>query len=272
VSAALKSLWQQSKTEPSTVSEVSDHPIFGKVIEINFFPHQKMCSLNCVYCNLGETSMKMNDLKDLSQFQAPEVFIDSLRERLKENAEFEGHILVSGNGEPTLYPWFLEFTESARALINDTHSSAQLSLQTNACHLDQKKVLRASRMYDTVYAKMDIGEDRLLKSIYRPLSRTNTDKLIFGLRQLEKVVLQSLFFQSDQSQLTGESQPQSSHHNNERDQIEDWIEIVGMIKPSRVHIYTIDQKQNGLEPLSEQDLEVIGTLMKRRLQIDFKVF
>ena len=67
----------------SLASNLFKSPIFGSSIDVNFLGTQKFCSFDCPYCNLGNSSVRMTQIKKEVQFPSPEDIDRSLRESLK---------------------------------------------------------------------------------------------------------------------------------------------------------------------------------------------
>ena len=236
----------------------------GSTIGINPLGQNKICSYNCSYCELGETKIRMNQVEREIKFQAPELINDKLRKtllKIDQSSVAIDSICVSGNGEPTLYPYFKKLTEMIHHSKNELLQTPKIHLLTNGAHFDQKKVVSALKYYDLVHVKFDAGDDDTLKKVNAPIIRTNLNKILHRIRGIDNLILQSMF-------ITG------SVDNINNSAIESWIEAVGIIKPQVVHLYTLDRKP--LDPkitkVDEDTLDVIATKLKRRTQIDSLVF
>ena len=142
------------------VNFTSDHSVYGPIqsrrlgvtVGINPLGHEnKICSYNCSYCELGETKVRMGQIERDVKFQKPEVINDQLRaELLKVDRDSMAidSICVSGNGEPTLYPYFKELSEMIYGSRNELLRKPKIHLLTNGAHFDRKKVASALNFYD----------------------------------------------------------------------------------------------------------------------------
>jgi wyosine [tRNA(Phe)-imidazoG37] synthetase (radical SAM superfamily) len=237
---------------------------FGNSLGVNLLGSQKICSFNCPYCELGETKIRMNQVKKDIKFQSSEeidlAYREKLRELNKEKVSIDS-VCLSGNGDPTLYPFLDEAIDAIFLANQELAVQAKFLILTNGAHLDNKKVVHALNKLDDRVVKIDAGNDFTLKKINSPLVRTNMSKLIAGSRKLKDVVVQSCFVQG-------------AVDNTDNDEIEDWIEVIGMIKPKQVQIYGLDRVpfENNLIKVDEDTLYTIGSKLKRRTQIEFKVY
>jgi len=238
---------------------------FGQSLGINLLGQsQKICSFDCVYCHLGPTELRMNQIKKNDSFTA----VDDLRQAVP-TAFQSAHasttkidiIMISGNGEPTLHP---EFDDAVKYLkeARDLHlPKTPIGVLTNGAHLDSRKVIDALNSIEMSVVKFDVGGDSLLKSFNAPLIRTSISKLIRDVRPLKNLVVQSLFVGGQPDNSTSQA-------------IDDWIEVIGMIKPKEVQIHGMNRTPAypGLKALDEDSLYTIASRLERRTQIRALVF
>ena len=89
-----------------TKHEIRDTYLFGPVpsrrlglsLGVDIVP-LKVCTLDCVYCQLGRTSEKTIERKDYVPVGA---VLDELKKRLAQGLQAD-FITISGSGEPTLH-------------------------------------------------------------------------------------------------------------------------------------------------------------------------
>ncbi len=133
---------------------------------------------------------------------------------------------------------------------------------SNGAHLDSKKVVNGMNLADERVIKIDAGNDTLMAKVNDPLIRINMAKFLSGIRKLKDVTVQSLFF-------TGEVD------NSGSEALEDWIEVIGMIKPQVVQLTTITRPtpiMPGLKALDEDALYSIAFKLKKRTMLEAAVF
>ncbi|MFP3091512.1 hypothetical protein LQZ21_14440 [Treponema sp. TIM-1] len=102
----------------------------GLSVGINLFPDQKVCPFDCPYCEVFpfKTDIRFST----------ETMVKALRQALIRAGEGEApvrDICFSGNGEPTLSPWFPEALEAAARLRNELVPRADLVAITNGVGL-----------------------------------------------------------------------------------------------------------------------------------------
>ena len=138
----------------------------GLSIGLNLFPEQKECSFNCPYCEVYP--FKSSQKFSLSLMET------ALREAIS-NLKNQGmeikDIGFSGNGEPTLSPFFPAALESAFTIRNKEIPKASLVLITNGTGLLNEKtfdLLRtAAEKGLDIWLKLDAATESWYKIINR---------------------------------------------------------------------------------------------------------
>lgn len=235
---------------------------FGLSAGINLLGQDKICSFDCPYCELGRTEVRMKHIKKEIPFKSPEeiqsAFRDGLRNHLTDGIQ---SVVVSGNGEPTLYPHLYEAMELLVVAKNELLSSARLIVLTNGAHLDSRRTLSALEMADEISVKVDAGNEEVFKSVNSPLVRSNLTKIIAGTRKLKKFSVQAFFVQGTVDNTTNAA-------------VEEWIEVIGMMAPQKVYIYGLKRVPpiTGLKAADEDTLYTIASKLKRRTSLEALVF
>ena len=179
----------------------------GLSVGINLVP-QKTCNFNCVYCEVNrahaneatlDAAQMAEELKGLLGF-----IRDGLLEKEPPYRNLPKHLLelrqvaLSGDGEPTLTPNFLEAIETViHVRATSKPPPFKLVLITNGSGLDRPQVQTALKRFvasDEVWIKLDGGSETYLERINRssiPLDRILCNTL--KLAQQRPVVIQSLF-------------------------------------------------------------------------------
>jgi wyosine [tRNA(Phe)-imidazoG37] synthetase (radical SAM superfamily) len=230
---------------------------FASSIGVNLLGQgNKICSFDCLYCDLGRTKMRLNRVKKdgpYANFETLEFELDKQFALFSEKKMIIDAIHISGNGEPTLYPYLTEAIDIILKLRDKYFSQAKTFLLTNGAHLDQRKVLDAANKLDAVIFKLDVGNDQLLKAVNSPLVRSTLSHLISISQSVKNLTLQSLFVQGEID-------------NTKPSDIEDWIEVIGLMKPRRVFICTVSQAPatNGLLACDEDTLYTIASKLERK--------
>ena len=234
---------------------------YGTTLGINLLGPEKVCSYNCVYCSLGPTVLTMNKIRKDYVFPTLDEIRNAFKSYITKSVPMEA-IVVSGNGEPTLYPDFDEAMKLLVDLRQEHLPGVKIVVLSNGAHLDNKKVVNGLNLVDERVIKVDAGNDALLAKVNDPLIRINMAKFLGGVRKLKDVTVQSLFF-------TGEAE------NTGGDALDEWIEVIGMIKPKAVQISTVTRPtpvMPGLKPLDEDMLYSIAFKLKKRTTLEASVF
>jgi wyosine [tRNA(Phe)-imidazoG37] synthetase (radical SAM superfamily) len=224
----------------------------------------KICSYNCPYCELGLTQLTMAEMKKADGHPSLEAIDTQVRQRLlilsKEKIVLD-HITLSGYGEPTLYPDFDKIVPQLKKIRDELYPETPLVALSNGGHLDVSKIVKAMNLLDERIIKVDAGNDEMLKKIGSPLIRISIAKLIQGSKRLKDVIVQTMFVHG-------------AIDNTVPNEIEDWIEVLGIIKPKAVQIYTLDRVPplTGLKQVPFQRLKEISMALQKRTTIKGIVF
>lgn len=236
----------ESKNYHGLVSEISYGPVpsrrFGRTLGINLLPpNRKLCSFNCVYCQLGWSDQK----DDLAAAVYPSVenvmFAARKKCMLPEWGGSAGpsYIVISGNGEPTLHPEFGKIAKDLLLLRDECCPKSKVICFTNGSRLDQKSVLEGLLMLDECHLKLDSGFER----VDLPVEAGRFQSMLEIAKKLPNLVLQSCFF-------TGRLSNIGNHD------VKMWLDAVLQLNPKRLDVYTVSRKTavSGLLPVSHAQL------------------
>ena len=180
----------------------------GLSVGVNMNP-DKQCNFDCVYCEVHRNERPRENRLDV-EVMAVElkstlsaVTAGRLRDRpwyhaLPDELLQLRHVAISGDGEPTFAPNFVEGVQAlvhVRALCG--FPFFKLVLLTNATGLDQPQVQQGLKFFtksDEIWAKLDGGTQAYLNKVDRmdvPLEKV-LDNILVLARQ-RPVVIQSLF-------------------------------------------------------------------------------
>lgn len=236
----------------------------GSSLGVNLLGKVKICSFDCPYCELGLTQIRMNQLKAELPFPSVAQVDEGLRAKMRsligEDKKVDA-VTIAGNGEPTLHPEFLECVQAITAARNELMPDTKIVVLTNCAHCDNKRVVHGLNQADERMVKIDAGGENTFKRVNKPLVRANLSKITSGARKLKDCIVQSMFVQG-------------AIDNTAIEDIEDWLEIVGIVQPRAVHLTTIDRVPAipGLKKADEDTLYTIASRLKRKLQVECLVF
>jgi wyosine [tRNA(Phe)-imidazoG37] synthetase (radical SAM superfamily) len=180
----------------------------GLSIGVNMIP-DKRCNFSCAYCEVNFTEPAREKTLDVAvmaeELEQTLAFVHA--GRLAEHPWYQGlppemlvlrQVNLSGDGEPTLCPWFVE------ALQTVVHVRARaglpffkLVLITNSTGLDLPHVQEGLRLLtrrDEVWAKLDGGTQAYLQRVNKldcPIEKILSNILLVARQR--PIVIQSLF-------------------------------------------------------------------------------
>ncbi len=143
----------------------------GRSLGVDIMPF-KVCTLDCIYCQLGRTTEKTVERKD---YVSVEAVLGELRERLAEGLEAD-FITISGSGEPTLNARLGQLIEGIKKITN-----VPVAVLTNGTLLIDKSVRADCARADVVIPSLDAGDEQTFRKVNRPHKDISIEKLIAGL-------------------------------------------------------------------------------------------
>lgn len=233
---------------------------FGMTLTLNVLGSgPKACSFDCSYCDLGRTFTRLNRLKgevELPSLEAIKTAIDESFKKIHAEGPAIDSILISGNGEPTLHP---EFPEIVRLVLEARKiwlPGKPIRVMTNGFALDNRKITDVMNMVDERIVKIDAGNEKMFKAVNSPLSRTNLARVLNGVKKLRDVTIQTMLFKGPID-------------NTNKSDLDDWMEVVAMIKPKAILLQGISRPAATPElvRLNEDQIYGIASLLERRIQI-----
>lgn len=158
----------------------------GISLGIDLVPH-KTCSLNCVYCECGRTTLLTIERKEWVSTQK---VIEELDDYLKRHPHPD-FITFSGSGEPTLHNGIGTILE----YLYQKKGSFKTAVLTNGTLLNNQQVRKEIQLADLVLPSLDAAEEKTFKKINRPHSSLNVTTIIEGLIQLRQEYRGQIFLE-----------------------------------------------------------------------------
>jgi wyosine [tRNA(Phe)-imidazoG37] synthetase (radical SAM superfamily) len=148
----------------------------GRSLGIDILPF-KVCTLDCVYCQLSSTVNKTIERKEYIPI---EPVLAELKERLDEGLQAD-FITVSGSGEPTLNSRLGELIEGIKEICD-----IPVAILTNGTLFYRPDVRAECTKADVVMPSLDAGDEETFQRINRPCSDISIEKLVSGLTAFRK--------------------------------------------------------------------------------------
>ena len=132
----------------------------------------KVCTYDCVYCQLGPTTDKVIDR---AVYAPVSDILAQVKEKLKEK-DRPDIISIAGSGEPTLHSGVGEIIRGVKAMTD-----IPVGVLTNGSLLFKPEVCQALMGADLVMPSLDAGDDRLFQAVNRPHPDLSFDQMVQGL-------------------------------------------------------------------------------------------
>lgn len=239
---------------------------FGNSLGINPLPvSYKFCDFDCVYCQYGWTPRPENNVhKTNEKLKSLPALLGEIKTSFAKfkNEGIPIHVItIAGNGEPTLYPSFLELTKGILNLRDQYFPKVKVGILSDASQCHRPEIKEALELLDERCMKLDAGDSETIEKINKPTGGFNLKRMTEALRDLREVTIQSIFIQG-------------SYDNTSSKQIDEWIKAVRFVKPSSVQVYTIDRPpaDSGIKEVSLMKLNEIAGLCQKQTGIRTEVF
>ncbi len=137
----------------------------------------KVCTLDCIYCQLGTTTEKSVTRK---RYAPVEDVLAELKERLSQGVRAD-YITISGCGEPTLHLELGRIIDGIKQM-----TAIPVALLTNGTLLGDESVRGECCKADVILPSLDAGDESTFEKISRPAPNISVEKLISGLCALRE--------------------------------------------------------------------------------------
>jgi wyosine [tRNA(Phe)-imidazoG37] synthetase (radical SAM superfamily) len=180
----------------------------GLSVGVNMNP-DKFCNFDCVYCEVNRAEPVAESKLDVGVMVAElEGTLQRVQSgRIRESACYRSlpedllklrHVALSGDGEPTLSPNFVEAVEAVIHLrARGPVPFFKLVLVTNASGLDRPEVEEGLRLFtsrDEVWAKLEAGTQGYMNCVNK--AGCTLERIVANILRLARrrpVIIQSLF-------------------------------------------------------------------------------
>ena len=169
----------------------------GRSLGVDLLPGKgKICSFDCVYCQLGRTSRCTIERQVYVETEKLERDLDALP---LTGADVD-YLTFSGTGEPTLAANLGEAIDLVRN--RPAFQDLPVAVLTNSTLLSRPDVCRDLAHADLVVAKMDAPDEALFQSINRPVAGVSWFQVLKGIRAFRKtfdgkLALQMMFVEAN---------------------------------------------------------------------------
>jgi len=226
----------------------------GRSLGVDLIPF-KTCTMDCIYCQLGETTCEVSERGDYVPMQ--DVLAEL--ERWKEVDGQADHITLAGSGEPTLHIHFGDVFRWVR-----DHTKIQSVLLTNGTLLHDPDVRKDAALADKVKVTLSAWDEASFQQIHRPAQGVSFDLLVKGERAFREVYSGELSVEVFIVEGV----------NSRVAEVQQIAEAVHSIHPDRIDINTVVRPPavEGVSASSEEHLKALAELFgeKARVTATFK--
>lgn len=225
------------------------HHIFGPVpsrrlgisLGVDLVP-RKVCSLDCVYCEVGRTNRLTLDRREY-------VPLDRIKQELDHYFSHNpdpDYITFSGSGEPTLNTCIGDVL----AFIKQRRPQIPVAVLTNGTLLNDPEVRDALMRADVVLPSLDAATETVFKKINRPHENLTLDAHLAGLATFRNMFKGR--FRLEVFILPG--------YNDHEAELKALKGVIGELKPECIQLNTLDRPGTvtDLTSASFKDLERIA--------------
>jgi len=221
----------------------------GLSLGVDIIPF-KVCSLDCVYCQLGPTTQKTVEPKDY--FSEQEI-ISQIKKRIESSSRID-YITFSGSGEPTLNAKIRDLIRKIKKITD-----IPVAVLTNSTLLSRKDVRDALKQADLVVPSLDGATQEVFENTNRPHSSLKIEKIIEGLKQFRKEFNRDLWLEI----ILVKGMNDSESH------IKSLKKAIHEIKPDKVQLNTVIRppSEKFAKPLTKKEMEKIRDFIGNNCEI-----
>jgi wyosine [tRNA(Phe)-imidazoG37] synthetase (radical SAM superfamily) len=219
----------------------------GMSLGVDLVP-QKVCSLDCVYCEVGTTTKLTTERMEYVPYDK---VVSELTEYLTNNPAPD-YITFSGFGEPLLNSRIGDVLK----FIKVNYPQLKVAILTNGTLLSDKNVRAEIMQADVILPSIDAATDKIYKKLNRPEKHLKVEKHIKGLidfrKEFEGEIWLEVFILPD--------------YNDNNTEICELKKTIHEIQPTMVQLNTLDRPGaiEGLHPATKEQMEDIKS------KIDFE--
>jgi len=221
----------------------------GRSLGVDIVPF-KVCTLDCIYCQLGGTTEKTVERKE---YVSVEAVLTELKNRLSTGLQAD-YITISASGEPTLNSGLGELIAGIKKITD-----IPVAVLTNGTLLYRQDVRADCAKADLVLPSLDAGDEQTFRKINRPHKDISIEKLIAGLCAFRNEFAGPIWLEVF---LVG-------GFNTDTGQIDKIKDAVNKVRPDRIQLNTAVRPtaEPGLKELSREKLQEIAAKLGDRCEI-----
>ena len=221
----------------------------GLSLGVDIIPN-KLCSLDCVYCEVGVTDKR--GLARKEYLPANEILIE-VKEVIVEYPDLD-HITISGSGEPTLNSKIGDIIRGIKQM-----TKIPVAVLTNGTLLNLPEVRRDLMDADIVSPSLDAVSADVFEKVDRPNPKLRIDTIIDGIKVFRqeyqgRMWIEILFVKG---------------MNDHDEEVFKMKQVLDEIQPERIHLNTVIRPPAYAiaQPVGEDRLKEIQKILGWRSEI-----
>jgi wyosine [tRNA(Phe)-imidazoG37] synthetase (radical SAM superfamily) len=221
----------------------------GLSLGVDIIPN-KLCSLDCVYCEVGVTDKR--GLARKEYLPANEILIE-VKEVIAEYPNLD-HITISGSGEPTLNSKIGDIIRGIKQM-----TKIPVAVLTNGTLLNLPEVRRDLMDADIVSPSLDAVSADVFEKVDRPNPKLRIDTIIDGIKVFRqeyqgRMWIEILFVKG---------------MNDHDEEVFKMKQVLDEIQPERIHLNTVIRPPAYAiaQPVGEDRLKEIQKILGWRSEI-----
>jgi wyosine [tRNA(Phe)-imidazoG37] synthetase (radical SAM superfamily) len=213
----------------------------GMSLGVDLVPH-KVCSLNCIYCEVGATT---NHTLERKEYVPVSEVLDELDHFLSGNPTLD-FITFSGAGEPTLNIGIKEIIIH----IKENFPQFKLALLTNSTLFCDAKVREDIKDVDLLLPSLDAISEDVFRKINNPASTLLSQDVIDGLIEFKKMFKGKIWLEI--FIIPG--------LNDTKEELKLFKKVLKQINPDRVQLNTLDRPgtEEWVVPATREHLKKVA--------------
>jgi len=207
---------------------------------------KKVCSLDCVYCEVGKTTKLTLKRKEYIRFDR----VKNELIRYFDNNPDPDYITFSGSGEPTLNSRIGDILQ----FIKQNNPHIPIAVLTNGTMLYDRNVREAIKEADVILPSLDAATDKAFREINRPATDLKIDTYIQGLIDFSKEFNGKIWLEI--FILPG--------YNDNLHELEELKKVILKINPESVQLNTLDRPGtvSNLRGATKEELQKVVDFWK----------
>ena len=201
----------------------------------------KICTLDCIYCQVGRTTKKSTVRQDFIDIEA---VLSELKEKLKSGLKAD-HITIGGSGEPTLNSRLGDLIDGIRRLTD-----IPVAILTNGTLLYREDVRAECAKADVVVPTLDAADAAVFETVHRPTPGITIEKLVSGLERFREEFKGEIWLEV--FLVAGV--------NTDAEQIQRLKALIRRTRPDKVHLNTAVRPpaEPGVQAVPAETLDAIA--------------